>query len=160
MRVREAVFGDIRAIVEMLERADAEFGHESVPFCHDTTRNTLQRVINQREHAAFLLVGNDDSLQGILVGLCNQVWMSRKREIVDLVYYVREESRGHGSRLMIPYLAWARNTPNVCLITMGITSGIDTEERIAGLFESSGFKRAGSYYVLHPAEAKKDERHN
>lgn len=152
MRVREAEFKEIPKIVELLEKANAEFGHASIPFCHDTTRNTLQRVINQREHVAFLLVGEDNTLQGIMVGLTNQLWYSRKRQIVDLIYYVEKESRGHGARLMTSFLAWARSVPNVMEISLGITSGIDTVARVEGLLKASGLKKVGALYSLHPAE--------
>lgn len=155
MHVREAEFKDIKSIVGLLEKAHDEFGKDSVPFCPDTTRNTMQRAINQREHAVFVLIENH-RLVGVLVGLCNPGWYTKKRVISDLIYYVDEEHRGHGKRLLVSFKAWAERTKNVGVITLGITSGFDTErtEKMLNLF---GFEKEGGYYSSYPGEIEYEQ---
>jgi hypothetical protein len=152
METRLATFNDIPKIVDLWEEAHREFGNESVSFCRDTSRNTLQRVVNQREHAAFLLVGKDKVIYGVLVGLVNQLFYSRGRCAQDLIYYVKPDTRGHGAKLLAAFLAWAHNVKGVVEIQIGITSGAHNVERIEGLLKASGMKKVGGIYTLHPAE--------
>lgn len=156
MDIREAKFSDIKRIIPLLEKAHDEFGPETAPFCPDTTRNTLQRVINQKEHCALILT-DGEHVRGIMVGLTNQLWYSRKRQIADLIYYVDPDARGYGAKLLSAFLGWARNMPNVAEILVGITSGASNMDRLDGLFRAVGLKQVGGIYQLIPGETEHEQ---
>lgn len=157
MEIREAKFKEIPKLVELLLKANEEFGHASVPVCKDTIRNTLQRVINQPHHAAFVLIDDDGVFRGIMVGLVNQLWYSRKRQVTDLIFYVDKNTRGHGAKLLSAYMAWARTVSNVKEIMVGITSGTDEMDRVDGLLRVTGMNKVGGTYALYPDEEKTQE---
>lgn len=154
MEIREATTRDLRKIVKLLEGASDEFGHESVPFCPDTARNMIQRVINHQNHVAFILV-DGDKIRGILAGLNNQLWYSKKRQVSDLIFYVDSETRGYGARLLSVFLGWARKVPNVVEISIGVTSGAKDIDRIGSLLEAVGMTKVGGTYTMHPNEGGK-----
>ena len=154
MEIREATAKDLKKIVDLLEGASEEFGHASVPFCKDTTRNMLQRVITHQNHIAFILV-DGDKIRGILAGLNNQLWYSKKRQVSALVFYVDSETRGYGARLLSTFLGWARKVPNVVEIAIDITSGAKDIDRISGLLEAVGMVKVGSMHTMHPTEGGK-----
>lgn len=151
IEIREAKFGDIRDLVSLCAVAHKEFGHDGSPFCPDTTRNTFQRAVNQREAVVLILTDGED-VHGVLVGVVNQLWYSRKRQASDLFFYVRPEYRGHGGGLISRFLGWARKQPRVAEVVMGVTSGADTEERFGRALAPLGFVRTGGYYQLNIGE--------
>ena len=154
MDIREATKKDLKKIVTLLESASEEFGHASVPFCPDTTRNMIQRVINHQNHVVFILV-DGDKVKGVLAGLNNQLWYSKKRQVSDLIFYVDSETRGYGARLLSTFLGWARKVPNVVEISIGITSGAKDIDRIGGLLTAVGMTKVGGTYTMHPTEGGK-----
>jgi len=156
MEIKEATGKDLKKIVKLLEGAHVEFGHASVPFDSDTVRNMIQRVITHQNHIAFILV-DGKQIRGILAGLNNQLWYSRKRQVTDLIFYVETGTRGYGARLLSVFLGWARKVPNIGEISMGITSGAKNIDRIGALFEAVGMSKVGGTYSMYPREEKEDE---
>jgi len=159
--VREAKSGDIKGLVKLIRVAHAEHGAEIATFDPDVTRNTFQRLINQTGGAVYALVNDDYRIVGCLALVVNQIWFSRTKEVVDMVFYVEPEARGYGNRLLMAGTGWAKSLPGVSLITMGVTTGIDSDERLGRLYAHTGFKRVGSYYtyefdkVLRPGDQEK-----
>lgn len=143
--VKVAVFSDSKALVALFKEAHSEYG--SATFCPETTRNTVQRAINQPNSGIFILC-IDKEIVGALIAVMNQLWYSRERQIADLIYYVKPTARGHGSKLLTAYLGWAREQKHVGEIMLGITSGSDTEGRIATMLQHFSMSPVGANYRL------------
>lgn len=144
---RMAKFGDIPRLIILLRGAHAEFGHEDAPPDDEHIRNTLQRLINQREGFVSLL-DFDGELKGVFMGVINRLWYSRKRQAVDIIYYVTEDCRGYGARLLTEFIAWARNQPGVVEINLGIMSGFKESDRVERMFHVMGAHRLGGMWRL------------
>lgn len=147
MIVRKAEFGDIRKIVPFLLDAK-EFVENDVPVDENTLRNTLQRVVNQPGNQLFISM-DDDRITGVLAGISNQIWYSKKKQVLDLVFYVDPEYAGHGYYLARRYLGWARKVKGVAPgeVYLGVTSGMDIE-KTSQFYERLGLSRAGAVYRM------------
>lgn len=156
MKVRVATGKDLNKLVKLLEKANYEFGKESIPFCPKTTRNMIQRVINHQNHICYVL-DDEGELRGVLAGLNNQLWYSKKRQVTDLIYFVEEGTRGHGVRLLSAFLGWARAIPNLGEISMSVTSGANNVERTERLLEASGLIRVGGVFITRPNEKGEEQ---
>jgi len=147
--VRVARFSDTKALVALFKEAHSEFG--TAPFCPETTRNTIQRAVNQRNAGIFALTDNGE-IVGALIAVMNQLWYSKARQIADIIFYVKPSSRGHGNKLLTAYLGWAREQRNVGEVMLGITSGSDTEGRIDALLKHFSMMPVGANYRLTEVE--------
>jgi len=152
MQIRPAKFDDIKQIVPFLVEANALTSTKNVPVDEPTLRKTLQQVVNTPGNQAFLSF-DEDTLTGIIAGVSNQIWFSKKKQVVDLVFYVSPEHRGHGFYLARRYLAWAKNVKGAVEVYLGVTSGLDTD-RTDDLYSKLGLTRVGSSYRLEVAHVQ------
>ena len=87
-------------------------------------------------------------IEGVFIGVTNQLWYSRKKQSADLFFYVTQKGRGWGSSLLRRYIQWARFNKGVAEITLGVMSGIGDMERTKKLYEKLGAVQVGDSYVL------------
>ena len=146
MQIRPAKFADIKLMVPFLMEANALTVSKNVPIDVPTLTKTLQQVVNTPGNQAFLSF-DGETLTGVLAGVSNQIWFSKKKQVVDLVFYVSPEHRGHGFYLARRYLAWAKNVKGAVEVFLGATSGLDTD-RTEELYQKLGLDRVGATYRL------------
>lgn len=146
MIIRPAAFADIKEIVPFLISANAVTATKDVPVDPDTLRNTLQRVINQPGHQCFLSL-EKEKITGVLAAVSNPIWFSKKKQVLDLVFYVEPAHAGHGYYLARRYLGWAKKLKGVAPgeIYLGVLSGMNLD-RTQNFYERLGLTLTGYVY--------------
>lgn len=148
MIIRDARFGDIKPLMAFLHEYHEKSEYSGIRIDDKTLERSLQVTVNDRFHQTWLVEVND-RLEGALIVAANQLWFSRKREAVDVFYYVTDKARGAGAALLRKYIAWARSEPTVARIMLGVTSNDVKTDRTERMYELFGAKRVGSiHYIL------------
>ena len=109
---------------------------------------TLDVKVRLSIGALNLSVDIDGEIEGVFIGVANQLWYSRKKQAADLFFYVTDKGKGWGSSLLRRYIQWARFNKGVAEITLGVMSGIGDMERTKKLYEKLGAVKVGDSYVL------------
>jgi GNAT superfamily N-acetyltransferase len=145
--IRAAVNSDIPQIIKVVKEAHKESSSKGVPLAEEIIRKNVQVCILSAEHLVNVveIVG---VIEGVFIGVTNQLWYSRKKQSADLFFYVTTKGRGWGSSLLRRYIQWARVNKGVAEINLGITSGIGDMNRTKKLYEKLGAVRVGDSYVL------------
>jgi GNAT superfamily N-acetyltransferase len=78
----------------------------------------------------------------------HQLWYSRKKQAADLFFYVTDNGKGWGAKLMRRFISWAKDNRGVKEIMLGINSGIGDSDRTRKLYERMGATRIGDSFVL------------
>ena len=145
--IRAAVNGDIPQIIKVVKEAHKESSSKGVPLDEEIIRKNVQVCILSAEHLVNVveIVG---VIEGVFIGVTNQLWYSRKKQSADLFFYVTPKGKGWGSSLLRRYIQWARVNKGVAEINLGVNSGIGDMDRTKKLYEKLGAVRVGDSYVL------------
>ena len=145
--IRAAVNSDIPQIIKVVKEAHKESSSKGVPLAEEIIRKNVQVCILSAEHLVNVveIVG---VIEGVFIGVTNQLWYSRKKQSADLFFYVTQKGKGWGSSLLRRYIQWARVNKGVAEINLGVTSGIGDMDRTKKLYEKLGAVRVGDSYVL------------
>ena len=145
--IRAAVNGDIPQIIKVVKEAHKESSSKDVPLAEEIIRKNVQVCILSAEHLVNVveIVG---VIEGVFIGVTNQLWYSRKKQSADLFFYVTQKGRGWGSSLLRRYIQWARVNKGVAEINLGVNSGIGDMDRTKKLYEKLGAVQVGDSYVL------------
>ena len=144
--IRSAKNSDIKKIVDIVKEAHQLSVSKKVPLDEKTLEKNLQICILSREH--LVNVVDVGSIEGVFIGVTNQLWYSRKKQAADLFFYVTDKGKGWGASLLRRYIQWARTNTGVSEISMGVSSGIGDIERTSKLYERMGAVRTGNNFVL------------
>ena len=145
--IRAAVNSDIPQIIKVVKEAHKESSSKDVPLAEEIIRKNVQVCILSAEHLVNVveIVG---VIEGVFIGVTNQLWYSRKKQSADLFFYVTQKGRGWGSSLLRRYIQWARVNKGVAEINLGVNSGIGDMNRTKKLYEKLGAVQVGDSYVL------------
>lgn len=144
--IRTGKFKDINGMIRVCHLAHEESVSMHVPIDEAELRKTLQVIVNSREHCCFV-TEIDGQIEGLMLGVSNPLWYSRKKQAADLFLYTTEKGRGTGHLLMRRYISWAKRQPGVKEIMIGINSGIDYERTIE-LYKRMGATQIGAMFYI------------
>lgn len=144
--IRKAKFSDIKEIIRICKEAHEKSISFHVPIDDKEATRSLQIVINSRDHCCFV-TEIDGNIEGVMIGVSNPLWYSRKKQAADLLLYVTEKGKGTGTFLMRRYISWAKKQPGVKEIMIGTVSGIEYE-RTCKLYERMGAEKIGAIYYI------------
>ena len=144
--IRQGLFKDIKGMMPLMKEAHDKSLWSDVPVDDKILRHTLQVVVNSREHCCFV-TEIDGKIEGVMIGLTNQMYFSKKKEAVDLFVYTSDKAMGTGHLLMRRYISWAKKQAGVVKICMGTNSGID-QDKSKRLYELMGAKHIGDLFMI------------
>lgn len=142
--IRKATAKDLQAIIEMGYRLCDRTPQAKVDRDRQAIAQTITHCMNSSLGCCFVSE-RDGRLTGVIVGVAQQYWFSRKRQAVDLMF--TSEHPGDGLQLLRKFVDWAWAAPGVVEVTMAQSSGIEVE-RTGVLFERVGFHRVGGVYSM------------
>jgi GNAT superfamily N-acetyltransferase len=145
--IRKAEFKDVSGIMEVAKDAHEKSLSNSVAIDPKTLRNNLQVCILSAEHFV-LVVELDGEIEGVFIGVTHQLWYSKKKQATDLFFYVTEKGTGWGAKMMRRFISWAKESPGVKEIMLGISSGIGDTDRTRKLYERMGAVKIGDNFIL------------
>jgi len=145
--IRKAEFKDVSGIMEVAKDAHEKSLSNSVAIDPKTLRNNLQVCILSAEHFV-LVVELEGEIEGVFIGVTHQLWYSKKKQATDLFFYVTEKGTGWGAKMMRRFISWAKESPGVKEIMLGISSGIGDTERTRKLYERMGAVKIGDNFIL------------
>jgi GNAT superfamily N-acetyltransferase len=144
MSIRPADRADIPRLLEFGPAMHAESPFWSrLPFSASQLVETLELLIGHE--LGFVWVAERNGVVvGVLLGSCEDYWMSSARVAMERALYVEPAARGglYAARLVTAFVAWA-NEYGAALIFAGVSTGVHTE-RTVGLYERLGFVRNGA----------------
>ena len=145
--IRVANNSDIPQIIKVCKEAHQLSISKDVPLDEGILRKNTQVCILSAEHLVNVVeIGG--AIEGVFIGVANQLWYSRKKQATDLFFYTTDKGKGWGSSLLRRYIQWARFNKGVAEITLGVMSGIGDMERTKKLYERLGAVKVGDSYVL------------
>lgn len=141
--IREATEKDIFDILVLAR----EFSREA-PSTHkwdkDKTEAFCQAAIHNT-NTTLLILEEDGELQGAIVGLINEMYMSQTVIATELAWFVSKDYRGkRGSILLLKtFEEWAKNS-NADYVCMGDIHGIASLEN---LYTRMGYSKCETTYM-------------
>lgn len=142
--LRKATAHDLQAVIEMGYRLCDRTPQAHIPRDRQAIAQTITSCMHSSLACCFV-TERSGQLSGVIVGVAQQYWFSRKRQAVDLMF--TSEHPGDGLRLLHKFVDWAWAVPGVVEVTMSQSSGIEVE-RTGRLFEREGFRHVGGVYSM------------
>ena len=90
MRVREGDTDDISGIIELLKELHVESVFKDVPFSDSTTRQFILTMMGIKDGTILVVADDKDRPQGVMIGMIDSLFFSKKRYATDVVFYVRD----------------------------------------------------------------------
>ena len=142
-RIREATEEDVFDILILAK----EFSKEA-PKSHKWNKDKTEQFIlsaMQNTNMTILVIDADGEIEGALVGLISELYMSHTVQATELAWFVTKDYRGKPAsiRLVKSFEKWAKDK-GAMQIGMGDISGISTLEK---LYTRLGYKIAESVYL-------------
>lgn len=147
-RVRLADITDIKRIHELAQELLADSVYAGIKMDDKQFKLTVAGLIGSKTGAVFVIVDEDDTVQGFLLGIIDNLFFSRARYATDLATYVRPAFRAFAPFMFRRFTKWARSKPGVAEITLGISSGIGDTERVGRFYQRLGYQPVGGLYVM------------
>jgi hypothetical protein len=150
--IRKGTATDLQAIIEMGYRLCDRTPQAHVKRDRPAIAQTLTSCMNSAFGCCFV-AERSGRLTGVIVGLAQQYWFSRQRQVVDLMFTA--ERPGDGLALMRRFIAWGWSVSGVVEVAASQSSGIEIE-RTAKLYEHLGFTRVGGVFSMtqRPKQAR------
>ena len=145
--IRKAENKDVSGIMKVVKEAHTKSISKNVSLDPKTLRTNIQVCVLSSEHFV-VVVELDGEIEGALIGVTHQLWYSRKKQAADLFFYVTDNGKGWGAKLMRRFISWAKDNRGVKEIMLGINSGIGDSDRTRKLYERMGATRIGDSFVL------------
>ena len=142
-RIREATEEDVFDILILAK----EFSKEA-PKSHKWNKDKTEQFIlsaMQNTNMTILVIDVDGEIEGALVGLISELYMSHTVQATELAWFVSKDYRGKPAsiRLVKTFEKWAKDK-GAMQIGMGDISGISSLEK---LYTRLGYKIAESVYL-------------
>jgi len=147
MRVREGDTDDISGIIELLKELHVESVFKDVPFSDSTTRQFILTMMGIKDGTILVVADDKDRPQGVMIGMIDSLFFSKKRYATDVVFYVRDAAAQQAPWMVKRFRRWAKGRPGVYKLMMGISSGIDNEGRTEQLYEALGLEKIGGLFI-------------
>ena len=149
--IRIAKNSDIKQIIRVCKEAHQLSLSKDVPLDEKVLWKNIQVCVLSAEHLVNV-VDIGGTIEGVFIGVTHKLWYSKKKQAVDLFFYVTDKGRGWGTIMLRAYIRWARLNNGVAEIILGVTSGIGDMDRTRKLYERMGAIKMGDSFIL-PKEA-------
>ncbi len=91
--IRVAKNSDLPKIIKVCKEAHQLSISKDVPLDEDILRKNTQVCILSAEHLVNVVeIGGD--IEGVFIGVANQLWYSRKKQATDLFFYTTDKGKG------------------------------------------------------------------
>jgi hypothetical protein len=141
--IRKAQVADLPGIMRVGRRLQAQTPYRDIHVDVATVGSTLGHCINNAFGFAMVATTKGE-ITGFMLGAAVPLWFCRKRSATDIVTYA--ENAGDGYKMIKAFIQWAWAIPGVVEITMGQSSGVDTD-RSGILYERAGLIRVGNLFT-------------
>lgn len=142
--IRKGTSYDLQAVIELGYRLCDRTPLAKVPRDRPSIVQTITSCMNSQFGCCFVAEHNKQ-LTGVILGTAQQLWFSRKRQAVDLMFTA--ETPRDGIRLLRAFVDWAWKVPGVVEVCGAQSSGIEVE-RTAKVYERLGFERTGGVFSM------------
>ena len=149
--IRPAKGADIKQIITLCKEAHQLSTSKGVPLDEKILWKNIQVCVLSAEHLVNV-IEVQGKIEGAFIGVTHQLWYSRKKQAVDLFFYVTDKGRGWGTSLLRAYIRWAKLNNGVAEIILGVTSGIGDMDRTKKLYERMGAMKIGDSFILPKGE--------
>ena len=149
MICREARFQDIPRMVDlgMQEYPKTIYAREGIKGCADVMRRAVELYMFAPNCKTWVL-DKDESIKGMLIGAIEPTYFAEAFFATDKMYVVAEDAQGHGLKMFMKFVSWAKSIPNVVAIEEILAAGMPDQSRTAQIFERIGFKDIGSIFHM------------
>jgi|TARA_B110000977_G_scaffold44963_1_gene61171 RimJ/RimL family protein N-acetyltransferase len=142
-KIREATQDDVFDILILAK----EFSKEA-PKSHKWNKDKTEQFLFsalQNTNMTILVIDADGEIEGALVGLISELYMSYTAQATELAWFISKEHRGKPSSLKLikSFERWAKDN-GVNQIGMGDIEGISN---LSKLYNRLGYYRAESVYL-------------
>lgn len=148
--IREATTKDIAEIIRLGEEL-----RETSPFVANINpqkaRKNLAFFINSKR-CLVLVAEHHGEVVGFIVGGIADSWFSDQQMVTDTAFYVRPKYRSYSVGMVKRLRSWGMQFPKVREITLGISTGLDPDERTGRLYEHLGLTRVGGMFTQNLGE--------
>jgi len=141
--IRNAQIADMPEILALGKRLQDRTLYAGVPVDTMVFGQTLGQCINSALGMA-IVAEHDGKIDGLLLGVAQPLWFSRKRSASDFITYA--ETAGDGYRMIRHFVNWAWSIPGVIEVTLSQSSGIEIE-RTGKLYQRLGLEKVGELYT-------------
>lgn len=142
--IRPAKTEDLPAIIAAGKRLKSRTEYAHVTIDVRRVGETLGQCICSA--LGFAVVAeHDGKIGGFMLGVAQPIWFSREREAADLITYA--ERPGDGIRMIRRFVDWGWSVPNVSVVLLAQTSGLDIE-RARVLYERVGGQMVGNIFTI------------
>lgn len=148
--IREATTNDIAAIIELGKELKSASPYVAVinPL---KARKNLAFFINSKR-CLVLVAEHQQEIVGFIVGGISDHWFSDEQMVTDVAFYVRPRYRVYSVGLVKRLREWGMQFPKVREMTLGISTGLDPNERTGRLYEHLGLTRVGGVFTQNLGE--------
>ncbi|RAK01601.1 GNAT family N-acetyltransferase [Aliidiomarina maris] len=153
--IREATTNDISRLIELGEELRQQ--SPTMPAINPIkARKNLAFFMNSKRCAVFV-AEHSGEVVGFIVGGIEDNWFSDERSVTDVAFYVRPLYRVYAVGLVKRLRTWGQTFQRVKDITLGISSGLDSNERTGRMYEHLGMQRVGGIFIQRFNEERPDE---
>lgn len=153
--IREATTDDIGRILEL--GADLKVQSPTMPSINpQKARKNLAFFMNSKRCAVFV-AERAGEVVGFIVGGIEDNWFSDEQSVTDVAFYVLPRHRVYAVGLVKRLRSWGQSFPRVKDITLGISSGLDPNERTGRMYQHLGLQRVGGIFIQKFSEAENHE---
>lgn len=110
-------------------------------------RKVMARFINDKT-SLMLIAEHEEKIVGFMMCLIEQHWFSKDRYASDLCFCVDPQHGNYAPLMIKRFIKWAKRDHKVKDIMLGISSGLDKDERTGRMYEKLGFSKVGGIYSL------------
>lgn len=155
MTVRVATTRDFPGFSRLCDRVrDRLETYPGCPIDLPSLTTTFGKCANSALGLA-LVAENAGKIDGALLAWAQELWWSRQREAIDILFYA--ETPGDGPRMLRQMLDWAWSVPRVQVVNLASTFGAGADG-VLRLHERLGLKRIGHIaQIVRPAAASAKE---
>lgn len=110
------------------------------------SRKTLLFLMNARRGCVFVAENKAGDVVGFIAGQVDSLWFSKACYATEIAFLVERGNPVQVFLLAKRFIRWAKAMPDVVDITLNISSGLDTDNRLGRLYECLGLKPMGGCY--------------
>lgn len=148
--IREANPGDVSQCIELGLETLARSTYQSEADVL-IARRTMSRFLMDKS-TLMLVAIHDEKVVGFMMCLKEPHWFSKDKYATDLCFVVSPNHGNYAAPMIRRFIKWAKKDPKVKDIMLGISSGLDQDERTGRMYQNLGFTKVGGTYSLIGAE--------
>jgi len=146
MGVRLATPEDITAAL-ILGRSTLERSVINAEVIDLHARKVMRRCCNDKSMGMWV-AEHDGKIVGFLMAIKEQHWFSDSKYASDICFCVDPQHGNYAPSMIKRFQKWAMSDKKVTDITLGISSGLDADERTGRMYQKLGFTKVGGIYSI------------